>query len=58
MHTYKIVDNGNRHKPGSAVNSTIDWGKFEAMKALSGRRALRCGNHQFLVIESFLSYRC
>ena len=31
-------------QPVSAVNSFIDQGNFEA---LSGRRALRCGKHQF-----------
>ena len=28
----------NRQQPGSAVNSFIDQGKFEAVKTLSGRR--------------------
>ena len=32
---------------GSAVNGFIDQGKFEAMKTMSGRRAPRCGKHQF-----------
>ena len=25
----------------------VDQGEFEAMKALSGRGAVRCGEHQF-----------
>ena len=52
VHAYKIIENGilrNGQKPGSAVNSFIDWGKLEAMKTLSGGRALHCGNHQFLL---------
>ena len=50
MHVYKI----RKWRPtqwtavaGSAVNSFIDQGKFEAMKTLSGHRAPHCGKHQF-----------
>ena len=28
-------------------NHSVDQGQFEAMKTLSGRRALRCDKHQF-----------
>ena len=59
------LENGvlrNGQQPGSAVNIFIDRGKLEAMKTLSGRRALRCGKHQFCakitVSTPFLSYRC
>ena len=40
-----VLRNGQQH--GSAVNTFIDQGKLEAMKRLSGRRAPRCGRHQF-----------
>ena len=43
-------ENGVLHigqQPGSALNSFFDHGNFEGMKTLSGRRALRCGKHQF-----------
>ena len=40
---YKMVS----YAMESAVNIFIDQGKFEAMKILSGCRALCCGKHQF-----------
>ena len=44
------LENGvlhNGQQPGSAENIFIDQSKFEAMKTLGGRRAPRCGKHQF-----------
>ena len=48
-HAYKLEYGvlHNRQELGSAVNSFTDLGRFEAMKTLSGRKALRCGKHQF-----------
>ena len=37
----------NGQQPGSAMNSFIDQGEFEAMKTLSGRVAPRCDKLQF-----------
>ena len=45
-----ILESGvlrDRQQPGSAVNTFIDQGKFEAIKTPSGQRALCCGKHQF-----------
>ena len=36
----------NGQQPGSAVNSFINEGKFEAVKMLTGCRAPHCGKHQ------------
>ena len=50
MHMCTKLENGvlrNGQQPGSAVNSFIDLGEFEATKTLSGRRALCCDKHQF-----------
>ena len=44
------LENGvlcNGQQLGSAVNSFVNQGEFEAIKTLSGRRALRCDKHQF-----------
>ena len=44
------LENGilcNGQQLGSAVNSFVNQGEFEAIKMLSGRRALRCDKHQF-----------
>ena len=38
---------GNGQQSGSAVNSFIHQGELEAMKTLSGPRALRCDKYQF-----------
>ena len=43
VHVYNGVLRNDQH----AVNSFIDLGEFEAMKMLSGRRALCCSKHQF-----------
>ena len=50
MHTRLVIGvlHNGQHK-GSAVNSFISQGKLEALKTLSGRRALLCGKHQFHV---------
>ena len=44
------LENGILHniwQPVSAVKSFIDLGEFEAIKILSGLRALCCDKHQF-----------
>ena len=46
------LENGvlcNGQQPGSAVNIFIDQGKVDAMKTLSGCRALHCGKHHFQI---------
>ena len=44
------LENGvlrNGQQPGSAVNSCIDLGEFQAIKTLNGCRSLRCDKNQF-----------
>ena len=50
VHMRTRLENGvlsNGQQSGSAVNSFLDQGKFEAMKTLSGWEAARCDEHQF-----------
>ena len=52
VHMRTRLENGvlrNGQQPGSAVNSSFDHSKSEAMKSLSGWEAVRSDEHQFRV---------
>ena len=47
VHMRTKIENGTNSNHRVLRVAFIDQGKFGAMKTLSGRRALRCDEHQF-----------